>query len=367
MAAAQAHLRQVSRRRRDRNPDSERMMDELLPANGTRIAADEDADSALEVPLSESLASLRSSIFAYQEENGRTYHAMSAGKYFMPNDEKEIERLDLQHHVMTLTIGGRHCLCPKNDGAARVLDLGTGTGIWAIEYADAHPEAEVIGVDLSPGQPTFVPPNCSFEIDDLEKEWTWSKTFDFIFCRMTTGSFADNFNIVENAFNQLQPGGYFEAQDIGHLRCDDGTLSETSDLLRWMTLIQEGLEKLGRSTTAAEERKSTMEAVGFEGVVETVYKWPTNHWPRDKKYKDLGKWSLINTDYALEAAALAPLTRGLGWSREEVLALVARARKALRDTTVHAYWPVYVVYGCKPVSLSDPTAVSPLTSPSAEG
>ncbi|KAJ3455573.1 hypothetical protein MRS44_017055 [Fusarium solani] len=169
-------------------------------------AADEDADSALEVPLSESLASLRSSIFAYQEENGRTYHAMSAG--------------NLQHHVMTLTIGGRHCLCPKNDGAARVLDLGTGTGIWAID--------------------------------------------------------------------QLQPGGYFEAQDIGHLRCDDGTLSETSDLLRWMTLIQEGLEKLGRSTTAAEERKSTMEAVGFEGVVETVYKWPTNHWPRDKKYKDLG-------------------------------------------------------------------------------
>ncbi|KAK2669112.1 hypothetical protein RAB80_014638 [Fusarium oxysporum f. sp. vasinfectum] len=237
-------------------------------------AADEDADSALEVPLSESLASLRSSIFAYQEENGRTYHAMSAG--------------NLQHHVMTLTIEGRHCLCPKNDGAARVLDLGTGTGIWAIEYADAHPEAEVIGVDLSPGQPTFVPPNCSFEIDDLEKEWTWSKTFDFIFCRMTTGSFADNFNIVENAFNQLQPGGYFEAQDIGPLRCDDGTLSETSDLWRWMTLIQEGLEKLGRSTTAAEERKSTMEAVGFEAVVETVYKLPTNHWPRDKKYKDLG-------------------------------------------------------------------------------
>lgn len=107
-----------------------------------------------------------------------------------------------------------------------------------------------------------------------------------------------------------------------------------------MTLIKEGLEKLGRSTPAAQERKSTMEAVGFEGVVEIVYKWPTNHWPRDKKYKDLGKWSLINIDYGLEAAALAPLTRGLGWSREEVLALVARARKALRDTTVYAYWPM---------------------------
>lgn len=32
--------------------------------------------------------------------------------------------------------------------AQRVLDLGTGTGIWAIDYAFSHPEAEVIGVDL---------------------------------------------------------------------------------------------------------------------------------------------------------------------------------------------------------------------------
>lgn len=38
------------------------------------------------------------------------------------------------------------------------------------------------------------------KIDDLEKDWTWSKTFDFIFCRITTGSFADDFNMVENAF-----------------------------------------------------------------------------------------------------------------------------------------------------------------------
>lgn len=30
----------------------------------------------------------------------------------------------------------------------RVLDLGTGTGIWPIDYATDHPEAEVIGLDL---------------------------------------------------------------------------------------------------------------------------------------------------------------------------------------------------------------------------
>jgi len=41
---------------------------------------------------------------------------------------------DLQHNLFRLTLGEKLCLCPKNEGAKRVLDVGTGTGIWAIEY-----------------------------------------------------------------------------------------------------------------------------------------------------------------------------------------------------------------------------------------
>lgn len=36
------------------------------------------------------------------------------------------------------------------------LDIGTGTGIWAIDFADEHPETTVIGTDLSPIQPDSV-------------------------------------------------------------------------------------------------------------------------------------------------------------------------------------------------------------------
>lgn len=46
------------------------------------------------------------------------------------------ETSDLQHAVMGVTLSGNHCLCPKNNGAKRVLDLGTGSGIWAIEYGE---------------------------------------------------------------------------------------------------------------------------------------------------------------------------------------------------------------------------------------
>lgn len=48
---------------------------------------------------------------------------------------------------------------------------GTGTGIWAIDMADTYPAAQVIGTDLSPVQPIFVPPNCRFEVDDFELDW----------------------------------------------------------------------------------------------------------------------------------------------------------------------------------------------------
>ncbi|KAH6621684.1 S-adenosyl-L-methionine-dependent methyltransferase [Chaetomium sp. MPI-SDFR-AT-0129] len=303
-----------------------------------------------------SLVSLQSMIFAYHEENGRTYHAMSAGKYFMPNDASEVERLDLQHHIFRLTFDDEICLCPKKDGAKRVLDLGTGTGIWCIDYADEHPEAEVIGVDLSPVQPEFVPPNCSFEIDDLEKYWTWTKPFDFIFSRFMTGSFADNAAIVRKVYDQLEPGGYFEAQDMAlPIGCDDGTFTEKSDLWTWMTWLMKSMDTMGRPLSAAQKWKPLMEEAGFEDVVEYVYKWPTNSWPRDPKYKRLGAWALHDMDPVLESAILAPITRALGWSQEEALVLAANARKVLRDTKVHAYWPIYVVYGRKPAAKHAPT------------
>jgi len=52
-----------------------------------------------------------------------------------------------------------------------VLDLGTGTGIWAIDVADEFPNADVIANDLSPIQPENVPENVAFEVDDVESEY----------------------------------------------------------------------------------------------------------------------------------------------------------------------------------------------------
>ena len=50
-----------------------------------------------------------------------------------PNDEKEMDRLDIMHKLTEVTLGGKLNLAPIMKSPQRILDVGTGTGIWAME------------------------------------------------------------------------------------------------------------------------------------------------------------------------------------------------------------------------------------------
>jgi hypothetical protein len=130
------------------------------------------------------------------------------GKYAFPNDKTENDRMDLQHHVFTLKLEGKlfSAPIPREQTLHRVLDVGTSTRIWTVDFADENPETEVIGVDLSPIQPKFVLPNLFFEIDDLEETWTFDKPFGSIVACMTIQFFEDPSRYFQQAFENLRLG-----------------------------------------------------------------------------------------------------------------------------------------------------------------
>ena len=45
-----------------------------------------------------------------------------------------MDRLDIGHELWLKTLDGRLHLAPINKSDPRVLDMGTGTGIWAIDF-----------------------------------------------------------------------------------------------------------------------------------------------------------------------------------------------------------------------------------------
>lgn len=96
--------------------------------------------------------SLASSILRNREEWGRTYHKFRGGQndYWGPNDDQQNDQLDIGHHMLTLLLGDRLYLAPIDEKSCRhVLDVGCGTGIWSLDFADAHPSAEVVRLSMS--------------------------------------------------------------------------------------------------------------------------------------------------------------------------------------------------------------------------
>ena len=98
---------------------------------------------------------------------------------------------DLQHTIISMILEDKLHLAPLPDDITHALDVGTGTGIWAVEFADQHPSCEIIGTDLSPIQPSWVPPNVKFIIDDAEEQWVFSHKFDYVHVRVMMISLYD--------------------------------------------------------------------------------------------------------------------------------------------------------------------------------
>jgi len=215
------------------------------------------------------------------------------------------------------------------------------------QFADEHPSASVLGTDLSPVQPSYVPINCSFLVDDVESDWCYNKKFDYIHGRFLTMGLRDWPRLYKQSFDHLNPGGWIESQEMTlQFDCDDDTCPNRA----YATLADDVAAvaaKMGINTRLGDSLGEELDKVGFINRKTVHYRWPIGDWSTDKKEKKMGLWHQKNMLTGV-GSMIAFLTRGYGMSREEAEMRITEVRKELNDSSVHQYMTLYIHYAQKP-------------------
>ncbi|KFX90733.1 hypothetical protein V490_06314 [Pseudogymnoascus sp. VKM F-3557] len=256
------------------------------------IEAEDASDSGYDTDnLSVSVISASSSVFQFVHEHGHRYHRK--GEALLPNDDTEQDRLDLQHHIFRMLFDGglTHTTLPT-DKALKIVDVGCGTGIWAIEMGDMFENANIIGIDESPIQPSWVPPNVQFEIDDITKPWLMKQSsIDFVHIRTMAGCIPSWPTLLSSALDALKPGGLIEVADfMWDFECQDGSMAPDSMSVKWAKQFHElATETFKMDFGPSPKMGDWMAGAGFEDVKVTTMIVPVGPWPKDPKLKEIGR------------------------------------------------------------------------------
>nr|ADE10096.1 AdoMet-MTases [Tremella fuciformis] len=239
----------------------------------------------------------------FREDNGRKFQAHN-DDYVLPADQQELDRLDHQHYGFKARQGGKNYLAPikavlGNDGRGkRILDVGTGSGIWAIEMAQEYPAAEVVGLDLAPVQKETVPENCRFEIDDASKGLPFPDgTFDVVHARLLTVGIRHWRGLVNDMVRVLQPGGLAVLVEMdGMLRLDgDIPLEQQREVAPGytkfcdyldMAIVKRGLDNLAGGSTIPQALAQHPDLQDLEQVYAPLPFWP---WSEDPQMREAGR------------------------------------------------------------------------------
>ncbi|KAH8162460.1 hypothetical protein CIB48_g5778 [Xylaria polymorpha] len=295
----------------------------------------DDNDSAYGDDNASSTASLSASILEYRTVHGRTYHSERGNaQSWNPNDAQHDESMDILHHVSTLMQDGRITMAHIDQNVQDVV------------------LAEVIGVDISPSQPQWIPPNLKFEIDDVTQPWTYApNSFDYIHMRWLLGAIPNWYTLFREVFQALKPGGIFESKESSAMiQSDDGTVPHGSAMDQWGRVFAEAGRKFGRSFQPVEDnvQVKAMEAAGFVDIKVYNMKTTLGPWAADAKHKEIGQYARLALEQDIEGFIMYMWTTVLGWTREEIAVYAAHLRRELRSPHCHPYYPQRVVVGRKP-------------------
>ncbi|KAF9013873.1 S-adenosyl-L-methionine-dependent methyltransferase [Cyathus striatus] len=302
--------------------------------------------------------------------HGRSLNTLNTS-YLLPVDADEVKRSELHHRMIQFVFNGRNYVGPVKEALQfgqqrRVLDLGTGGGAWAIAMADEFPRAEVIGIDLAPIQPRTVPPNCTFELCDLD-QWHIpypDSHFDVIHARSMHVGIHNYPRFMQEVARLLRPGGFLLviepdlhpktcATDLVAAPDPNSSAAPMHDdiLTGWSAfwkMYRGCLERQGIDVTVPQRLHELVATTGeFENIVVREGNIPVGFWPKEPNLLTVGQLQWM--DYELFLPALRPMFLAAGLPESTVNLLIRNAQQDL-------YYPsqgvapsghLYIVYASK--------------------
>lgn len=211
-----------------------------------------------------------------------------------------------------------------------VLDVGTGVGEWAVNMAEKYRKCEVFGTDIAPVQPSQVPSNVEFVLEDAEDEWLHAANhFDLVHLRNMEGAFSDWDLIYQQALLCLKPGGWIEVIDWVDWFADPDFLAFFPPDSAFQTLaraVREAVELTGKPRDGRHLEQQRLTDVGFVDFHEQVYELGIGALENDWYGRDVALMLVSG----LEAECGRLLTKYLDWDFEDVVDLCKQAGNEIK-------------------------------------
>ncbi len=155
--------------------------------------------------------------------------------YLLPKDALEDDRLRFQHYALYHAFGN-HYLAPLRPDTKTILDVGSGTGIWALDMAQQFPQAHILGVDIAfTSLPHVLPDTCLFcRADVLQGLPFPTHQFDFTHQRLLVLAIPTSrwLDVVRELVRVTRPQGWIELLEAGTTVQNAGPATER--LLTWL-------------------------------------------------------------------------------------------------------------------------------------
>ncbi len=264
--------------------------------------------------------------------------------YPLPKDTTEINRLDFQHYLLRTGFHGNYAAPVRQP--ERILDVGCGSGRWAMEVASLFPNASVVGVDLV--KPALDdsrtlgyglerrPENFAFTQGNLLDGLPFADaSFDFVHQRLliTAIPFERWAFVVKELTRVTRVGGWIELAECGVPEA--GGPGYTGLWNTWIALCA----KRGVDFTMGNSLDAMLRKGGLANVVQRSLRFPMGAWGGR-----VGRMSATDCLAVGQALRQGVIAQGIA-SEAEYDRLFALAQEEFGQPKGTGVLPFYLAYG----------------------